>query len=100
MLDATVYMTFGRIMRNLKAEACSLISPRRLTTLFVLGDIICLASQLAGSVLRASDDLQTNQNGTHIVLAGLILQIAMFSFFGVLAVTFHARFSRISEEWA
>jgi hypothetical protein len=62
-----------------------------------LGDVICLASQLAGSVLRASDDLQTNQNGARIILAGLILQVAMFSFFGILAVTFHVRFSRLAE---
>jgi len=97
MLAATAYMNFGRMIRNLKADACSLISPRWLTKLFILGDVICLASQLAGSVLRASDDLQTNQNGARIILAGLILQVAMFSFFGILAVTFHVRFSRLAE---
>ena len=98
MLAATVYMTFGRIIRNLKAATFSIISPRWLTSLFVLGDVICLGSQLAGSVLRASDDLQTNQTGSHIVLAGLILQVVMFSFFGLLVAIFHARYTRSGED--
>jgi hypothetical protein len=98
VLAATVYMTFGRIIRNLKAASSSLISPRWLTSLFVLGDVICLASQLAGSVLRASDDPQTNQTGSHIVLAGLILQVAMFSFFGILAIVFHVRYRRSGHD--
>ncbi|KAE9374163.1 RTA1-domain-containing protein [Stipitochalara longipes BDJ] len=97
MLAATVYMTFGRIIRNLKAASFSIISPRWLTSLFVLGDVVCLGSQLAGSVLRASDDLKTNQTGSHIVLAGLILQVAMFSFFGLLVAVFHIRY-RFSED--
>ncbi|KAN0102697.1 RTA1 domain containing protein [Hyaloscypha variabilis] len=98
MLAVTVYMTFGRIIRNLKAAAFSIISPRWLTSLFVLGDVVCLGSQLAGSVLRASDNLQTNQTGSHIVLAGLILQVVMFSFFGLLVTVFHARYTRSGED--
>jgi hypothetical protein len=96
LLAATIYMTFGRIVRNLKGEACSLISPKWLTTIFVLGDLTCLASQLAGSVLRASDDPATNQRGSHIVLAGLILQVSIFCLFTLLASIFHVRFRRIA----
>ena len=83
MLAAMICMTFGQIIRNLNARACSIISPRWLTSLFVLGDVICLGSQLVGSVLRASDDLKTNQTGSHIVLAGLILQVGIFTFFAI-----------------
>jgi hypothetical protein len=93
-LAATIYMTLGRIIRNLKAEACSLIAPRWLTKLFVLGDIVCFVSQILGSIMRASDDLETNQRGSHIVLAGLIVQVGIFCFFVLLTANFQARFSR------
>lgn len=95
LLAATIYMTFGRIVRNLKGETCSLISPKWFTTVFVLGDVICLASQLAGSVLRASDDVATNQRGSHVVLGGLILQVGIFCLFAILTSSFHIRFRRI-----
>ena len=44
--------------------------------------------------MRASDDLQTNQRGSHIVLAGLIIQVGIFCFFIILTGNFHARYSR------
>jgi hypothetical protein len=94
LLAATIYMTFGRIIKNLKGESCSVISPKWLTTLFVLGDITCLASQLAGSVLRASDDAATNQRGSHIVIGGLILQVTIFCLFAILAWNFQIRFRK------
>jgi hypothetical protein len=89
-------MTFGRIVRNLHGEACSIISPKWLTAIFVVSDVICLASQLAGSVLRASDDPTTNQRGAHIVLAGLILQVSIFCLFAILALNFHLRFRKMN----
>ncbi|CZR51362.1 uncharacterized protein PAC_01237 [Phialocephala subalpina] len=49
LLAATIYMTFGRLIRCLHGEACSLLSPKWQTTIFVLGDLFCLCSQLAGS---------------------------------------------------
>lgn len=98
LLAATIYMTFGRIIKNLKAEASiSLNSLKWLTPLFVLGDVICLASQLAGSVLRASDDHTTNQRGSHIVLGGLILQASIFFFFAILTFDFYTRFRRTEK---
>jgi len=95
LLAATIYMTFGRIIRNLKTEASSLISIKWLTTFFVLGDLICLGTQLGGSVLRASEDAATNQRGSHIVLGGLILQVSIFVIFALLVCNFHIRFRKI-----
>ncbi|RDL42502.1 uncharacterized protein BP5553_02481 [Venustampulla echinocandica] len=97
LLAATIYMTFGRIVRNLKGEVYSLISPKWLTAIFVLADVICLATQLAGSVLRASDDAATNKRGSGIVLGGLILQVVIFCLFAILASNFHIRFGRIEN---
>ena len=93
-LAATIYMTLGRIIRNLKAEACSLIAPRWLTKMFVLGDLVCFVSQIAGSILRASTDLDTNRRGSDIVLAGLAIQVVIFCFFLILTWNFQIRFSR------
>jgi hypothetical protein len=95
LLAATIYMTFGRIVRNLKGEAYSLISPRWLTFFFVMGDLACLVSQLVGSVIRSSDDPATALEGSHIVLGGLILQVSIFCIFSILTSTFHIRFGRI-----
>lgn len=87
-------MTLERTIRNLKAQSYSLIAPRWLTKLFVVGDLVCFVSQIAGSVLRASTDLDTNKRGSDIVLAGLGIQILIFCLFIILTWNFQIRFSR------
>lgn len=95
LMAASIYMTFGRIVRNLKGEACSMISPKWLTTLFVLVDLICLGTQLAGSALRA--DASSAETGSHLLLGGLILQVSIFMFFAILVYSFHMRFRRVGN---
>ncbi|KAH8597387.1 RTA1 like protein-domain-containing protein [Bisporella sp. PMI_857] len=93
-IAATIYMILGRIMRVLKAEIFSPISPRWLTKLFVLGDILCLASQMMGSILSASDKADERERGRTIVLAGLIFQFVIFCLFILLTLAFEIRYRR------
>ncbi|KAK7409237.1 hypothetical protein QQX98_008613 [Neonectria punicea] len=90
-LAATIYMSLGRIARALKAEELSLISTRWMTKLFVLVDVICLVTQMAGAIMSGSEDLNEASQGKTIILAGLALQVGAFSFFIICTLTMQTR---------
>ena len=69
----------------------SLLSLRLITPLFLTGDIIALASQIAGIGLQAARSESANATGKKVVLAGLIFQVVLFGFFVVNIVVFHRR---------
>ncbi|KAF2662880.1 RTA1 like protein [Lophiostoma macrostomum CBS 122681] len=91
LLAASIYMVLGRVIISLDAEAYSLIRTRWLTKVFVTSDVATFLVQLAGGGLMASSHAATAQRGSHIVLAGLILQIVIFAFFVAVAVVLHRR---------
>jgi hypothetical protein len=80
-IAATIYMTFGRICRTLDANKLAIISPRWLTKIYVLIDIICIISQFVGTVMPASGEPSTIEMSKKIVLAGLITQVVALAFF-------------------
>ncbi|OSS43601.1 hypothetical protein B5807_11803 [Epicoccum nigrum] len=53
MLAATIYMSLKRIVNALDASDYSPISLRWVSKLFVLFDVACFVSQIAGSAMRA-----------------------------------------------
>ncbi|KAG8416803.1 hypothetical protein J3459_013633 [Metarhizium acridum] len=81
LLTATIYMALGRIITALQAGQYSLIKPRWMTRLYVLIDVACLASQLAGAVMPASGDANLIELSRKIILGGLILQLVALSIF-------------------
>lgn len=103
LFAATIYMTLGRLIRVLHADHHSLIKTSRLTTVFVLFDILSFLIQSSGAGMIATKVKET-KNGTKadpsssrlgqgLVLAGLFLQIVFFAFFVVIAGVFHRRIS-------
>lgn len=101
-LAATMYMSLGRIVQSLDAEKHSVIRARWLTTIFVLADVICFISQIAGAGLQVTGDAQVMKTGRTVVLGGLIFQVIVFGLFVIIAWKFHARLTRdpttISED--
>ncbi|OKL58806.1 hypothetical protein UA08_05739 [Talaromyces atroroseus] len=84
-LAATVYMSLGRMITALDAKEHSLISPRWLTKIYVLVDIVCVITQLIGTALPASGDASAIALSKKILLAGLIFQVICLAFFEVIA---------------
>ncbi|CAD6449346.1 2d63f000-a528-4b1f-a631-a82cccd10f02 [Sclerotinia trifoliorum] len=98
-LAATVYMTLARITVALGAEEYSMISPRWLTKIYVLIDVICFISQFAGAGVQASGDATLIAMGNKVILGGLIFQIIAFCFFLFMAWRIAARFDQNQENY-
>jgi hypothetical protein len=92
LFAATIYMILGRIIRAAHGEECSLIPVSRLTKMFVWGDVISFLVQGNGASFMAIDKLASM--GQWIVIGGLAIQIVMFGYFGITAITFQYRYER------
>lgn len=91
---ASIYMTLGRIILLVDGEHHSLIRAKWLTKLFVAGDILSFVTQGAGAGLMAGKTEKHMKNGEKIVIAGLFIQIIVFSLFVAVAWVFHRRILR------
>ncbi|KAJ8112561.1 hypothetical protein OPT61_g5097 [Boeremia exigua] len=92
MLAATIYMSLKRVVNALDANDYAPISMRWVSKLFVLFDVGCFVSQIAGSAMRA--DIETQQTGTTLVMAGLITQVVIFFIYITLTASVHVRLNR------
>ncbi|RAL14299.1 RTA1 domain-containing protein [Aspergillus homomorphus CBS 101889] len=91
LFAASIYMTLGRLIVRLDAESASLIRVRWLTKIFVVGDVISFILQCGGGGYMAAGTLEAMENGEHIVIAGLAIQLLFFGFFILVAAVFHTR---------
>ncbi|KAJ3546238.1 hypothetical protein NM208_g2103 [Fusarium decemcellulare] len=87
---ASLYMVYSRLVRAVKGESCSYISPRWTTRIFVIGDFLTLNIQSNGAGLLANDELA--HIGNAIVIAGLLAQVVLFIGFMICCFVFHRRF--------
>lgn len=92
MLAATIYMSLKRVVNALCAAEYAPISMRWMSKLFVLFDVGCFVSQIAGSAMRA--EVSTQQTGTTLVMAGLITQVVIFFIYIALTASVHVRLNR------
>ncbi|KAH8660380.1 RTA1 like protein-domain-containing protein [Xylariales sp. PMI_506] len=99
LFAATIYMVLGRVIRAAHGEEYSFIRLTRLTKTFVWGDVVSFLVQGNGASLMAIGSNLASM-GQWIVIGGLALQVAMFSFFIALAVTFQYRYQRYSVKAA
>ncbi|KAF4210721.1 hypothetical protein CNMCM8980_005027 [Aspergillus fumigatiaffinis] len=90
-IAASIYMVLGRIIRAFDAEHLSSIRTKWLTTIFVLNDIICFLTQLAGAGVQITGDPHVMAIGKKAVLAGLIFALVVFGVFVWVAAVFHRR---------
>ncbi|KAJ7068463.1 RTA1-like protein [Mycena amicta] len=88
---ASEYVLLGRLAAYLRCDSHLLVRPRRITLVFISSDITTFLIQAAGgSVSLSSDTLSIAQTGSHIFLAGLVLQLASFlTFTSIFSVFIH-----------
>jgi hypothetical protein len=91
---ATVYMILGRVMAFVNAPQLSIVPHRRLTTIFVLGDVMSFLIQCSGAGLLASAG--NRDTGSLIIVGGLIIQLIFFGVFFLALIVFDARCRRQS----
>jgi hypothetical protein len=93
LLAATVYMTLGRLARNLDATKYCLIRSTWISKIYIIIDIASFGCQMAGSAAQASGADEAKQ-GIFIVGIGLGIQLAAFGLFLVMVVVLHIRLRR------
>ncbi|KAG4431909.1 hypothetical protein IFR05_012608 [Cadophora sp. M221] len=92
LFAASVYMILGRIIRATSGEAYSIVRVNWLTKIFVGSDALCFAIQgVGGGMITSADNKDDKHKGEMIILAGLIIQMAIFGFFLAVAKVFHSR---------
>lgn len=91
LFAASIYMILSRLVRAVGGDMHSLVPVPWLTKIFVGGDVVSFMVQGGASGLMASGTAA--ELAQWIVVAGLLIQIAMFGFFIVTTVVFHHRAS-------
>ncbi|KAE8391243.1 RTA1 like protein-domain-containing protein [Aspergillus alliaceus] len=93
LFAASIYMELGRTIVVLHAEKHSLIRVKWLTKIFVAGDVLSFLMQSAGAGLMGMKS-KSRENGPHIIVGGLVVQILFFGFFMISSAVFHMRMNR------
>jgi hypothetical protein len=88
---ASIYMILGRLVRALHSESLSIIPVKWMTKIFVVGDVVSFLLQAGGGGVQAAGTIKMYDIGEKLIIVGLFVQIFMFSFFLVTALTFHRR---------
>ncbi|KAJ7683982.1 RTA1-domain-containing protein [Mycena rosella] len=98
---AAEYVLLGRLARYLGCDKYLMVSPRRITIVFISSDITTFLVQAAGgSVSISSNTLSLAQTGSNIFLAGLVLQLASFlTFTCIFFVFIHRVRTREPATW-
>ncbi|KAI1643205.1 RTA1 like protein [Daldinia loculata] len=95
LFAASIYMILGRLVVLLEAEKYSLIKPRWLTKVFVLGDVLSFFAQGGGGgMLTQAKSVDDVRRGEDIIIGGLCIQILFFGFFMIVTFVFHKRIAK------
>ncbi|KAJ5209663.1 RTA-like protein [Penicillium cf. viridicatum] len=94
LIAATVYMVLGRIVRCFGAEHLVSMTPKKITVIFVLNDVLTFCTQLGGAGVQVTGDANIMAIGKKVVLSGLIFSLVVFSFFIWIAASLHRRLLR------
>lgn len=85
LIAASVYVMLGKIITATNAEDLSPLQPRKLSWLFVGGDLVTFMVQSTGAGMLAQKDVEKGRAGRWIVIGGLALQLIVFGGFIVVA---------------
>ncbi|KAF7626520.1 RTA1 like protein-domain-containing protein [Aspergillus flavus] len=91
-MAASIYMILGRIILLTAGEHHALVKRKWLTKTFVWGDVVSLCTQSTDGSIMAAPDLW--QIGEKVIIAGLFVQLFIFSCFLVIAINYHYRLAR------
>ncbi|CAF1619885.1 unnamed protein product, partial [Didymodactylos carnosus] len=96
--SASIYMILSRLIRFTRGEKFSLIKVTRMSTIFVVADVVSLLLQGGGGGIQASRGLQST--GQAIIIFGLAVQVISFTLFLTVAITFQIRIGKSVVEHA
>ncbi|KAF9268030.1 RTA1-like protein [Marasmius fiardii PR-910] len=85
---AAVYILLGRLTRHLDCDKHLLVSPRKITMVFVSSDVITFLVQAAGGGTTTANDPDLILIGSRLFLVGLALQLGSFVLFSVIYLVF------------
>jgi hypothetical protein len=86
---ATIYMIYGRIVIYAESPELSIISPLKVTKIFVIGDVLAFLTQGTGGGMMAMSS--TARMGQIITIAGLFIQLIFFGAFLTISIIFGRR---------
>lgn len=89
---ATIYMTYSRIVMFVGKPELSIITPRKVTKIFVLGDTSAFLLQLAGGGMQTINSMRNI--GQKVLLVGLFVQLIFFGLFLYVSASFLFRLRR------
>ncbi|CAG8209591.1 unnamed protein product [Penicillium nalgiovense] len=98
LIAATIYMVLGRVIRSFGAEHLASMTPKKITVIFVLNDVLTFCTQLGGAGVQVTGDPDVMAIGKKVVLAGLIFSLAVFAFFIWIAATLQRRLEKNPTE--
>jgi hypothetical protein len=96
LFAATIYMCLGRIIRLVGGDQYSVIKPRRLTAVFITGDLLSFWVQGGSaypSILGQTKPIWATIAAA-MIIGGLAIQLISFGLFFLSAIIFHRRIHR------
>ncbi|KIK79587.1 hypothetical protein PAXRUDRAFT_834021 [Paxillus rubicundulus Ve08.2h10] len=97
---AANYVLLGRLSRHISCTDHVLLPSQRLTFVFVSSDIITFLIQAIGGGMSVSRSVGQELVGSHIFLAGLVLQLASFLTFSCIYARFLYRiYTLVPNVW-
>jgi hypothetical protein len=93
------YILLGRLSRHLNTGSLLAVSPTRITRIFVASDITTFLIQATGGSISTANDINTAITGSHIFLAGLVLQLASYTFFTCVYLVWLTKVYKNKEVW-
>ncbi|KAG8732328.1 hypothetical protein FRC12_019332 [Ceratobasidium sp. 428] len=93
-MTAAMFLILPKIINELGPQY-SRMSPRLYSIIFITADVSALVIQAVGGALASiADTLEGANQGSHIMLAGIIIQLVAVVLFTLLGVEFVTRYSR------
>ncbi|OGE49254.1 hypothetical protein PENARI_c022G12050 [Penicillium arizonense] len=86
---ATIYMIYGRIVIYAGDPKLSIVSPLKVTKIFVIGDVLAFLTQASGGGMMAISSMA--RMGQIITIAGLFIQLVFFGAFLTISIIFGRR---------
>lgn len=96
-LAASVYISFGGLMKRLQSPSAFIVSHGFQSFLFIVGDILSFGLQIAGIVLQFV--LDNSRVGTGMIIGGFALQIISFCCFVTLTFVSQRRLRANVLKW-
>lgn len=86
---ATIYMIYGRIVIYAQEPRLSIVSPQKVTKVFVIGDVLAFLTQASGGGMMAISSMA--HMGQIITIVGLFIQLFFFGAFLTISIIFGRR---------